>query len=225
MTGLNIDSIFYVFNNFSQNWLVDKNLKGKVTSDVKLYMNFNKNLVLNSNSLIAEIDAVIENGELNDFEPMMQLSKFVEEKSLARMRFSRMTNHIKIENRTIYLPEMEIRSNVSNILVNGTHTFDHVIDYHLSVPLKNFLKISQRPDYTEDASQGINLLLKITGTTADYKISLDSKAIKRSIKKDITDERQEWKKILDKTKTIDEEVPVLEDEFFDFDEQEQDSPN
>jgi hypothetical protein len=225
ITGLNIDSVFYVFNNFSQNWLVDKNLKGKVTSDIKLYLNFNKNLVLNSNSLIAEIDAVIENGELNDFEPMMQLSKFVEEKSLARMRFSRMTNHIKIENRTIYLPEMEIRSNVSNILVSGTHTFDHVIDYHLSVPLKNFLKISQRDDYTDNARQGINLLLKITGTTSDYKISLDSKAISQSIKKDITDERQEWKKILDKTKPVDEDVPVLEDEYFDFDEQENDSPN
>jgi len=225
ISGLNIDSIFYVFNNFSQNWLVDKNLEGKVTSDIKLYMNFNKNLVLNSSSLIAEIDAVIENGELNDFEPMMQLSKFVEEKSLAQMRFSRMTNHIKIENRTIYLPEMEIRSNVSNILVSGTHTFDHVIDYHLSVPLKNFLKISKRSDYTEDARQGINLLLKITGTTADYKISLDSKAISKSIKKDITDERQEWKKILDKTKTVDEEVPTLEDEYFDFDEQENKSPN
>ncbi len=225
LTGLNIDSIFYVFNNFSQNWLVDKNLEGKVTSDIKLYMNFNKNLVLNSNSLIADIDAMIENGELNDFEPMMQLSKFVEEKSLAQMRFSRMTNHIKIENRTIYLPQMEIRSNVSNILVSGTHTFDHVIDYHLSVPLKNFLKISQRKDYTENARQGINLLLKITGTTADYKISLDSKAISQSIKKDITNERQEWKQILDKTKTTDEEVPTLEDEYFDFDEQEKNSPN
>jgi len=225
ISGLNIDSVFYVFNNFSQNWLIDKNLEGKVTSDIKLYMNFNKNLVLNSSSLIAEIDAVIENGELNNFEPMMQLSKFVEEKSLAQMRFSRMTNHIKIENRTIYLPEMEIRSNVSNILVSGTHTFDHVIDYHLSVPLKNFLKISQRSDYTENARQGINLLLKITGTTADYKISLDSKAISQSIKKDLTDERQEWKQILDKTKPKDEDVPVLEDEYFDFDDAEKDSPN
>jgi hypothetical protein len=222
LSGLNIDSIFYVFNNFDQNWLVDKNLKGKVTSDIKLYMNFNKNLVLNSSSLIAEIDAVIENGELNDFQPMMQLSKFVEEKSLAQMRFSRMTNHIKIENRTIYLPQMEIRSNVSNILVSGTHTFDHVIDYRLSVPLKNFFKISQRDDYTENARQGINLLLKITGTTSDYKIALDSKAIKQSITRDITDERQEWKEILDKTKPQDEDVPALEDEYFDFEEE---SPN
>lgn len=225
LSGLNIDSIFYVFNNFSQDWLVDKNLKGQVTSDIKLYMNFNKNLVLNSNSLIAEIDAMIENGELNNFEPMMQLSKFVEEKSLANMRFSRMTNHIKIEKRTIYLPQMEIRSNVSNILVSGTHTFDHVIDYHLSVPLKNFLKISQRADYTENARQGINLLLKITGTTKDYTISLDSKAIKESIKKDVTDERQEWKKILDKTKIDEKEIPTLEEEYFDFDEPENDTSN
>ena len=219
---INIDSVFYVFKNFNQDWLIDKNLKGQLDADINLYMYFTKNLMLNSKSMIADINTSIINGELNDFEPMMELSKFVEEESLAQMRFSRMTNEIKIENRTIYLPEMEIRSNVSNILISGTHTFDNYIDYHLSVPLKSFIRISKRTDYEQSARRGMNLLLKLQGHTTDYAISYDTKALKENFKKDILDEREEWRN-LKKRDTVNQEVPELEDEYFDFEETDTDS--
>jgi hypothetical protein len=188
-------------------------------------MNFNKNLILNSNSLMADIQTSIANGQLNEFEPMMKLSKFVEEESLAQMRFSHMTNKIKIENRTIYLPEMEIRSNVSNILISGTHTFDRDIDYHLKVPLKSFIRISKKRDYNSDARKGMSLLLKITGNTSDYKISFDTKALKDSFKKDFLDEGAEWKSIIKKDSLPGNEAPELEEEYFDFEEPENDSTN
>lgn len=213
--NISIDSVFYVFNNFNQTWLVDRNLKGQLDADVNLYMNFDQNLVLNSNTMVADIQTSIRNGELNDFEPMMKLSKFVEEESLAQMRFSRMTNNIRIENRIIYLPEMEIRSNVSNILVKGQHTFDKVIDYRLQVPLKNFIRLTRRQDFEQSARQGMNLMLKITGTTSDYSVSYDADALKESIKNDILDERKEWKNIRNQQT---DDVPELEEEYFDFEE-------
>ena len=222
LSNINIDSIFYVFKNFNQDWLIDKNLKGQLDADINLYMNFNENLILNGQSMVADINMSIANGELNDFEPMMELSKFVEEESLAEMRFSKLTNKINIEQRTIYLPEMEIRSNVSNILVSGTHTFDNNIDYHFSVPLKSFIRISRKKDYNQSARQGMNLLLKLSGHTSDYSISYDSRALKEKFKNDIIDERQEWKNIKKKDSTS-EEVPELEEEYFDFEENEVDS--
>jgi len=221
--NINVDSVFYVFQNFNQNWLIDKNLKGQLYADLNVYMNFNKHLVLNSQSLVADIKTSIANGELNDFEPMMELSKFVEEESLANTRFSRMTNEIKIENRTIYLPEMEIRSNVSNILVSGTHTFDNNIDYHLSVPLKSFIRVSRKKDYEKSARNGMNLLLKLSGHTSDYQITYDTKALKENFTKDFKDEGQEWKDIKNKSKDPSVEVPELEEEYFDFEDSEADS--
>ena len=221
--NINIDSIFYVFKNFNQEWLTDKNLKGQLDTDINLYMNFNKNLVLNTKSLVADIHTSINNGELNNFEPMMKLSKFVEEESLAQMRFSHMTNEIKIENRTIYMPEMEIRSNVSNILISGTHTFDKDIDYHLRVPLKSFIRISKKSDYNQNARRGMSLLLKITGSTSDYTISYDTKALKDNFKKDFLDESKEWKNIKNKDSATIDEAPELEEEYFDFEESEKDS--
>jgi hypothetical protein len=154
---------------------------------------------------------------------MMKLSKFVEEESLAQMRFSRMTNNIRIENEIIYLPEMEIRSNVSNILVKGQHSFDKSIDYRLQVPLKNFIRLTRRKDFEQSARQGMNLMLKITGTTSDYAVSYDGEALKESIKNDILDEGQEWKNL--KNKNQSEEAPEFEDEYFDFEEDLSDTTN
>ena len=90
---------------------------------------------------------------------------------------------------------MEIRSNVSNILISGTHTFDKDIDYHLRVPLKSFIRISKKRDYNQNARQGMSLLLKITGNTSDYTISYDTKALKDNFKKDFLDEGEEWKNL------------------------------
>ena len=219
--NISIDSVFYVFNNFNQTWLIDRNLKGQLDADVNLYMNLDQNLVLNSNTLVADIQTSIINGELNDFEPMMKLSKFVEEESLAQMRFSRMTNNIRIENEIIYLPEMEIRSNVSNILVKGQHSFDKSIDYRLQVPLKNFIRLTRRKDFEQSARQGMNLMLKITGTTSDYDVSYDAEALKESIKNDILDEGQEWRNLRNKNQS--ENAPEFEEEYFDFEEDQSDS--
>jgi len=134
------------------------------------------------------------------------------------MRFSQMTNEIRIEDRKIYLPEMEIRSNVSNILINGTHTFDKDIDYHLSVPLKSFIRISKKKGFTQSARNGMNLLLKITGNTADYAISYDTQALKEKFISNFSDEGDDWKKIKNKEPLKDQPTPVPEEEYFDFDE-------
>ncbi len=225
LSGINVDSIFYVFNNFNQDWLIDENLKGQLKAEINLYMNFNNNLELNDESMVADIQTTISNGELNNFEPMMKLSKFVEEESLAHMRFSHITNEIRVKNRTIYLPEMEIRSNVSNIIVSGTHTFDKDIEYHLRVPLKSFIRISKKKGYNKSAREGMSLLLKITGNTSDYSISYDTKTLINNIKSDLLDEGKEWKKIKNNDFLPVEEVPELEEEYFEFDDGEDGTDN
>ena len=217
--NISIDSMFYVFRNFKQEWLTDRNLKGQIDADVNLYMNLNSNLELNKKSLTADISTSIFNGELNDFEPMMKLSKYVEEKSLANTRFSRIRNNVRIEDGIIYIPEMEIRSNVSSILISGQHTFDKEIDYRLKVPLKNLIRFTKKHDFQVNSRRGVNLLLKIEGTTSDYKISYDSQTLKDNIKSDILDEGEEWRNIRKTSTSAEEQVPELEEEYFDFDEE------
>ena len=218
LNHIDIDSIFFVFGNFRQNWLVSENLKGQIYADVNTYLRLDEHLKLDSRSILSDINARINNGELIDFEPMQKLSKFVEEESLSHLRFSEMQNQIRIENRTIYLPKMTIRSNVSAITVSGSHTFDQDIDYHLAIPLKSFIRLGKQRAFAEQAQDRGNLLLKVTGTTSDYKVSYDTKAFTQNIKEDIANEGQEWKDIFEgKKKESQKQVELEDDEYFDFD--------
>jgi len=220
--GIAIDSIFYVFNNFNQNWIVDRNLRGRITANVNTYLRFNRFLELDTRSMIADIHATVDEGELIDFEPAQHLSTFIDEETLSHLKFSKMQNDIRIADRTVYIPEMDIHTNISDISISGSHTFDQQIDYHISVPLMLLLNSGKKKRFAEDAIDGGNLLLKISGTASDYKVAYDTKAFVNEIGSEITNEGAEWKEIL-KNKGVKEpdqkaEPALEEEEYFDFDE-------
>jgi len=220
--NIHLDSIFYVFENFSQTWLQDRHLKGLVTAEVNTEMTFNDELTLFQNTLVSDINATIKNGELNNFEPMQQLSKYLDGDNLNRLRFAELKNEIHIENRVIYLPQMQVGSNVSDIKISGTHTFDQVIDYRIVAPLRNKKKLD--PDEAfgaieDDGSGRAMLHMKIIGTTDNYTVSLDTDAVKKKIASDI---KKEFKELRDafklKGNKKKKELEVEVDDFFDWEE-------
>ena len=213
--GIFLDSLFYTFKNFSQEFIVDENLKGRLFSDISASMYFKPNWVFKSNFLIADAKIGIVEGELNDFEPIMALSSYIDDKddNLSRLRFSDLVNTVKIRNDTIYIPEMSVQTNVRNIALGGYHTLDQHINYQLAVPI-----INERVDKDEafgavqKSSKGSpNLLFRIKGTTTDYKVNYDLLRATGSVLK-----------LLDITKIFkkDEKQPVdstfLNDEEFDW---------
>lgn len=232
LDGIQVDSIFYMCDNFDQKFIVDKNLKGEITGNVDLFMSMNEKFSINDKSIVAKVDVKILNGELNNFEPMQSLSRFIEEKELEHVRFSELKNTIYIENRLITIPEMTIVTNVSTISVSGTHTFDQVMDYRLTVPLKNFKRKHKEKDEAfgaiEDDKRGQSVVfLTVKGTTDNYKIAYDTKRTKNKIKEDIKKEKKEFLDIFKpkRRENISEDVPEpIEDnqpkddgpKFFDF---------
>src|SRR6478609_4317195 len=137
LDGIHIDSVFYVFENFYQSFIEAKNLKGQANADVSLEMSLDEKLKLFSETLTADISAVIKNGELNNFEPMQKLNKYVDDDALNHLRFADLKNDIHIENKTIFIPQMEVHTNATNITLSGTHNFDQQIDYRVVAPLRN----------------------------------------------------------------------------------------
>lgn len=172
---MNVDSIFYTFENFQQDFLTDRHLKGKIDADVDAFILLDEGLNFQSDAFTATIDAKVENGELNDFEPMLSLSDYVREDELKHLNFGELSNTIEIKNKVIYLPEMSIKSNVSDILIQGTHTFSQEINYRILVPLKNYKKEDSDAAFgaIEERGEYSNLYLKIIGTTDDFDVSWD----------------------------------------------------
>jgi uncharacterized protein involved in outer membrane biogenesis len=217
LDGLHVDSVFYVFENFDQTFIEDKHLKGRAYANVDLEMTLNEKLNLIAPTLIADISVTIKNGELNNFEPMKKLNKYLDDEGLSKMRFADLKNEIHIEKQTIYLPQMEVKSNVTTIQLSGTHTFDQHIDYRVVAPLRNKKKID--PDEAfgaieEDGSGKAKIFLKITGTTDEYEVSLDKDAVKKKIASDLKKEVQELKDAFKlKGQKKKKELELTEEEF------------
>jgi hypothetical protein len=214
-----VDSAFYAFENFKQTFIQDRHLKGRLTSKVHAWLVFDEQLNLLTPLAKADIEASVVDGELNQFAPMQKLSFFLRRRELANIRFSELQNTIHIENRTVSIPEMEIRSSVANISIFGTHTFDQVMDYHLRFPLSNLA----RPDKDEkfgtvanDNSGSGNLLLAIRGKSDNFKISYDVKQVGKKIVEDLQLRKKEWRNPF-KKKPPEEKKPEPQAEYFDFD--------
>ncbi|MBX2964518.1 MAG: hypothetical protein KF845_00130 [Cyclobacteriaceae bacterium] len=216
LNGLDVDSVFYVFENFYQDFIRDKHLKGKAFADVTLDMTLNQNLKLFQETLVADISATIKNGELNNFEPLKSLNKFLDDESLSALRFADLKNDIHIENKTVYIPMMEVRSNATVLQISGTHRFDQRIDYRVVTPLNNRRKIdiNEAAGAIEEMEGRAKLFLKIVGTTDNYRVLYDTEAVKKKIISDLKKEVQELKDIFKKKKKKDIELSTEE---FDWD--------
>ncbi|WP_162910794.1 AsmA-like C-terminal region-containing protein [Hymenobacter oligotrophus] len=168
-----LDSLLYVFEDFGQNFITSRHLRGQLSGTAEADMYFGPQLQPLTNKLEAEVRATVRHGELNNFAPAQQLSMLASREQLRRLRFDELTNTIYIQSRTVYVPEMEIRSNVrraSLIRVTGTHTFDQQMDYHLSVPLLPGLR---RPALDGALAKGPNLLLHVWGNEDKFRVAYD----------------------------------------------------
>jgi len=219
--GIYLDSLFYVFENFRQDFLEDHHLKGQAFAEIDTYMAFDNHLRFKSPDLVVDAELRIENGELNNFEPLQKLSTYVDSQDLKRLKFADLKNHIQIKNREILLPNMVVQSNLTTINVTGTHTFDQDISYRLKVPIKSTKK--DKDEYfgaLEDDGSSTNLFLKITGTTKDYQVEYDKDAVKQKIKKDLREEKWEIREAV-RNKGADTKTQELDEEdFFDFEDSE-----
>ncbi len=196
LENIRVDSVFYVFENFYQDFIKDQHLKGEATADVSLEFALTPQLKLMPESLVADITATLRNGQLNNFEPLHALNQYLDDEGLAHLRFSDLKNDIHIENKTIYIPQMEIKSNVTTIQLSGTHTFDQKIDYRVVAPLRNKAQVD--PDEAfgaieEDKTGKAKVFFRITGTTDNYKVVYDKEAVKKKISADLKKEVQELK--------------------------------
>ena len=214
LNGLRVDSIFYVFENFQQTFIQDKHLKGDAFADVSMDFSLNPNLKLFQETLVADIDAVIKNGELNHFEPLKSLNKYLDDEGLNALRFADLKNDIHIENKTVYIPQMQVRSNVTVLQISGTHMFDQRIDYRIVTPLNSRRKIdiSEAGNAIEEMEGRAKLFLKITGTTDDYKVQYDTEAVKNKIVSDLKKEVRELKDLF-KSKKKKKEIELSKEEF------------
>jgi len=220
---IQVDSLFYVFENFGQTFLVQRHLKGQLTAAIHSDLYFDSHLNPKTDKMEAEVRASIRNGQLNSFEPLQKLSAFADRRELANLRFSELSNTFYIQDRTVFIPEMEIKSNVSRaslVGIQGTHTFDQQMDYKFRIPLTLSKKRDKDEAYgtvTTVSNATPNLFLTLKGNENNYKIAYDKERVKNKIVQDLKHEKQTITNILKGKKPEKRKEPEPQaGDYFDF---------
>jgi hypothetical protein len=202
---IDINKLFYAFNNFGQDFIISENLKGSASGTIDFSAFISPEFDLLTKDLTAQSDFIIEDGELINFEPITELSDFVELSELQHIRFSTLRNSILIKDEKVYIPQMDINSTAFNISISGTHGFDSHFEYRLRLSLSELLARKAKKAKKEneefgvveaDASGNTNLYLSVIGTPDDYKIKYDKKEAINKIKSDLKEEKKLLKSIL-----------------------------
>lgn len=217
--SLDIVKLFEQAENFGQQTLTAKNLKGKINADLSFNAYFDDYKTIDLRRLVATLRCNISSGELIAFEPIKIASKFIRLEELDHIYFSDLSNELIIKNGVITIPQMEVQSSAINVMMNGTHTFENQIDYHLKINLRKLLANKFRKNNAEqyieeDAYEGTNLFLSIKGDMKNPAVSYDKSAANNKIKDDFKTEKETLRNLFKKENETNKKPDIKEEKYF-----------
>jgi hypothetical protein len=203
---INIQELFVQCENFGQDLLQSKHLKGNATSHIQFIAATDNQLQIKPSKVYTNADLTIENGELIRFEPIYKLSRFIKLSELEHIKFGLLQTNILIKDRVIDIAKTNITSSALNLEMSGKHTFDNVIDYRFKVMLNELLSQKakkakkENEEFLEDEKEGgirrMALFISMKGTVDNPKFSYDKVGLSNKVKQDIKNEKQTVKSLL-----------------------------
>jgi hypothetical protein len=186
LENVDLPKIFASFDNFGQQALISRNLKGRLNADIRMTGELTNKAAIVPNSLNGSVNFSVMDGQLVDFEPMEKIHETVlKKRDLSEIRFAGLQNRLDIDSTTVTLHRMEIRSTAFTIFAEGTYDLKKGADMSLQIPLSNLKKRDQEiaPESRGNSSSaGLSLRLRAkTGDDGKLKISWDP--FKKSLKK------------------------------------------
>ena len=135
---------------------------------------------------------------------MYNLSNYVNLEELKNVKFATLENKVRIENKKIIIPEMDINSSALSVHISGHHSFDNIMNFKVRLLLSDLLgKKSRRKsninvdNFSIDETGKTTIQLNMKGPIDDPKISLDKIKIRTDVFNEIKKESQKVKEILE----------------------------
>jgi hypothetical protein len=197
MQKMDIPALFSAFNNFGQDAVTNKNLKGRLSAIV----HYNTSITNKANLVSADSDGsvefLLEDGELNDFEPLEEIAKKAFKKQdFTQIRFADLKNRLDLKGTAFIINSMDIRSTALNFSVEGVYDVKKGTDMFIKLPFRNLLKSQAGTDISENGkpARGPSIRLRAkTGEDGKLKISWDPLRLSKRNKKDVMEESAEKK--------------------------------
>lgn len=164
MDNVDVNKVFYSFDNFGQDAMMSDNIQGKLTTAIDIRMDIDRQLQKHPQNLAGYVDFSLKNGALINFEPMQKLQNFLfKNRDFSDIRFAELKNRFDILNRDIKINRMEIQSTALSLWVEGIYSLKGNTDVSIQVPLSNLR--SRSKDYKPenlgaDAKGGTSVFIR-----------------------------------------------------------------
>jgi hypothetical protein len=189
VNNVDLEKMMLKLDYFGQDYVINKNLKGRLTGQVKAYMRVHPDLTPLLDQSQAQLDVAIYNGELRNFAPMEAMSSYFKDKNMKLVRFDTLINTLTFKDNILSIPAMNINSSLGYLEFSGTQSLDMKMEYYVRIPLKMVTQVGFRmlfnkkkeevdPDQVDaieyrDKDRKVRFMnLTITGTPDDYKVHL-----------------------------------------------------
>jgi len=138
INNVNVEQLFYAFDNFGQDAITSKNLRGTFFGGTSISGSMSDNGVIVPRSFRGNVAFDIRNGALVNFEPLTKVGKFAfPNRNFSDIRFTSLKNTLNIQGNKVIIPPMEIRSTVLNIFMDGVYSFTTGTNIAIKIPLRN----------------------------------------------------------------------------------------
>ncbi len=219
--------------NFGQDQITSDQISGVFNANLRISAPFNSDYDLKKEELAATVAFEFEQGRIQNFEPLLALSRFAEVEDLKDVRFGTLKNEIRIADGVVYVPEMTLENNVLLLKVAGKHHFSDLLDFTLQLQLRDLVN-GRKPNrsqaidsyITEEETRGpVWVPIKVYGPSDDLKFSIDKKAISQEVKANL---QEDWKRQGEELKGLFEkpvERPVVPETKYQFEWEERPDTN
>jgi len=187
VSQVDLPKLFAAFNDFGQDAVMGKNLRGRLSADIRLDGALTDKAKMVPNSLKGTVEFTIEGGQLVDFEPIEKVrSTVLKNRDFSAIHFADLKNHFDLDSTKLIFQRMEIRSTAFILYAEGVYDLKTGPDMSLQIPLSNLSKNQNQnipPDSRgNDSKAGLSVRLRARrGEDGKLKITWDP--FKKALKK------------------------------------------
>lgn len=135
---VSVKDFFYSFDNFGQETITNKNLKGYLSSRADIGGRISHAGKIISRSINGKVDFNLNNAALVNFEPMVKVGKFAfANRNLSNVEIKNLDGSLNIKGDKIEISPMQVTSTALNFNVAGTYALGQGTNITMDIPLRN----------------------------------------------------------------------------------------
>lgn len=186
---VDIYEFFYQGEDFGQDYLTHKNVRGKMDGKIAIYAFWDEQMNFDYDRLKVLAEVGLQEGQVIDFELFKYFSSYVKLEDLEHVRFTNLVNWFEISNQTIYVPAMFIQSNAVNLTLSGEYDFEYNFDFNLKINAGQVLANKMRdynPEMTAQPAKRngwFNIYCNVFGDVDNYEYQLKKRIVKTAFER------------------------------------------